>query len=83
MVGTPGYRPVWVLLKNRESITGVLRKETPEAYVVKLSDESLWTVLKAEVERIEIDESSNMPSYNDIMTIEQLADLLAYLKTLR
>lgn len=78
-----GYRPIGLFLKNFETVSGVLRKETPEAYVVKLSDESVRTIAKEEVDQVQIAADSNMPAFNDIMTLQQLADLLAYLETLR
>lgn len=77
-----GYRPVELELKSSESVRGVLRKETPDAYTVKLSDESVRTIPKSAVKDAKIAAGSNMPSFSDI-TVQQLADLIAYLETLK
>jgi len=77
-----GYRPVSLGLKESEEIRGVLRKETPETYKVKLSDETIRTIPKSEVEKASIGSESNMPRFGD-MTVQQLADLLAFLETLQ
>lgn len=77
-----GYRPVELVLAGGERVRGVLRKQTPRAYTVKLSDGSERTVPKAEVEKVDLGEGTNMPGYTDI-TVRQLADLVSYLETLR
>jgi len=78
-----GYRPIVLDLKGAGGVHGVLRKETPEAYTVKLSDETVRTVPKSEVEKASIiNDQSSMPRFED-MTVQQLADLLAFLESLQ
>ncbi|MFQ5691968.1 MAG: c-type cytochrome, partial [Nitrospinota bacterium] len=87
-VVAPGFRPIDLVLKpkadgTQESYSGVLVRETPEAYVVKLSDESIRTFSKSGVEKASKQSESPMPDFTEILTVRQLADLIAFLQSLK
>lgn len=77
------YRPISMHLADGGQLRGVLRRETPKAYLVKVSDETVRTVPKTEARDVKIQTDTNMPSFSEVLTIRQLADLLAYLESLR
>lgn len=86
-VVAPGFWGIELTPKNRngepgKALSGILVRETPEAYVVKFSDESVKTFPKSRVKRASVGKGSTMPHYADALTAQQVADLLAFLQNL-
>lgn len=87
-VVSPGFQGIQLTLKQKrgekaENITGVLAKETPEAYVVKLSDESTRTFRKSSIAKVTKQLESTMPNYAEILSARQFADIVAFLQSLK
>ena len=61
------------------------RRLNEDTYSVQLIDnqEHLLSLLKSDVREYTILKTSTMPSYKDRLTAQELADLVAYLVTLK
>jgi putative heme-binding domain-containing protein len=79
----PINRPVRLVLRDGRTIRG--RRLNEDTYSIQLVDERgrLQTVMKSEVRDYEIDKTSPMPAYQGKLTTEEVADLVAYLLSLR
>jgi putative heme-binding domain-containing protein len=79
-----GFEPYVVTTKKGQTISGVIRRETAEALVLATGPATEARVLRADVEEIEPGKVSVMPEGLDTqLTRQELADLLAYLMTLK
>ena len=80
-----------MLLINRpfESYEGRLnhwgRRLNEDTYTVQIVDEheQLVSIAKSETRSIDVETRSPMPAYADRLTADEIADLVAYLLTLR
>ena len=79
----PINRPVVVVTPDGERVTG--RRLNEDSYTVQLIDgqERLLSFDKAELRAYTILTESPMPSYADRLSPQELADLLAYLVSLK
>jgi putative heme-binding domain-containing protein len=79
----PINRPVKIVMKNGQTING--RRLNEDTYHVQLitDKERLLSVAKADVKDYQILTTSTMPAYKDILTPQQIADIVSYLGTLR
>ncbi len=79
----PLNRPVRAVMKNGRIITG--RRLNEDTYSVQLIDdqEHLVSLDKADVREYTVLTTSSMPSYKDKFTSQQMADVVAYLLTLK
>ena len=79
----PINRPVRIVLRDGKTIRG--RRVNEDTYTVQLVDEQgqLRSVSKADFREYEIITSSPMPSAAGKLTTEEIADVLAYLLSLR
>jgi putative heme-binding domain-containing protein len=79
----PIHRPVRVVLKNGRTLRG--RRLNEDTYYVQLIDEQekLHSLAKADLRELVVDTRSAMPSYADRLTQDQLADVIAYLVSLK
>jgi putative heme-binding domain-containing protein len=78
-----GYRPVTVNLKDGSTIRGVLKNENNFSFQILGTDDQLHLLSSDEIERLDRDSASLMPSdYDKRLTGEELADLVAYLSRL-
>jgi putative heme-binding domain-containing protein len=79
----PLNRPIRAVTRDGTTIRG--RRLNEDTYTVQLIDERerLMTLEKAELRQYEIIKVSPMPSYRDELTKDELADLLAYLVSLK
>ncbi|HEX7897616.1 MAG TPA: HEAT repeat domain-containing protein [Planctomycetota bacterium] len=79
-----GYGLVVVRTKGGEVLTGILRGETGEELILRDAEGVTRRVAKEEVERRKAGELSMMPeNLRASLSLEEFADLLAYLETLR
>ena len=79
----PINRPVRLVLKDGRRMTG--RRLNEDTYTVQLMDEEgrLVSVEKSDVREYRIVLESPMPSLKGKLTAEEMADLIAYLASLK
>jgi putative heme-binding domain-containing protein len=79
----PIHRPVRLVLKDGKTLLG--RRLNEDTYTIQITDEQgvLRSVAKADVRQYEIATTSPMPPATGKLTAEEIADVLAYLVSLR
>jgi putative heme-binding domain-containing protein len=79
----PINRPVRLVLRDGRTVRG--RRLNEDTYSIQLVDERgrLQTVMKTDVRDYEIIKTSPMPAYQGKLTTEEVADVVAYLLSLR
>ena len=79
----PINRPVRIVTRDGRTITG--RRLNEDTYTVQLIDdhERLVSLNKSDLREYSIVKASPMPSYKDKLTADELADLVAYLISLK
>jgi putative heme-binding domain-containing protein len=79
----PINRPVTIVMKNGTTIRG--RRLNEDTYTVQLIDdrERLMSIAKADVRTMNVETVSPMPAYGGKLTDDEIADLVAFLLTLR
>ncbi|MBT3480088.1 MAG: c-type cytochrome [Opitutales bacterium] len=77
----PGYGIVTLALKNGNSVTGILMRETSDVIVVKLPDGNQATYSQTAIAS-KTKPLSTMPDIKGILSNRELRDLVAYLATL-
>jgi putative heme-binding domain-containing protein len=79
----PINRPIRIVLKNGRTITG--RRLNEDTYSVQLIDaqEELHSIAKSDMRTYTVETRSTMPSYAETLNAEELADVIAYLLTLK
>ena len=79
----PINRPVRIVMKDGRSLRG--RRLNEDTYTVQIIDEQerLASIAKKDIRTLDIDTVSPMPAYAGRLTDAEIADLVAYLLTLR
>jgi len=78
-----GYRPVVIRLKDGSMVRGVLKNENNFSFQVLGTDDRLHLLSSDEIERMDRDDASVMPSdYDKRLTAEEFTNLVAYLSRL-
>ena len=79
----PIHRPVRIVTDDGRVIRG--RRLNEDTYTVQLIDEreSLHSFVKADLKELTVETTAAMPSYQDRLRAEELADLIAYLSSLK
>ena len=79
----PINRPIRAVTKAGEVMTG--RRLNEDTYSVQIADEEgrLVSVLKSDLREFRVLTTSPMPSYKDVLTQEEIADVFAYLLSLK
>lgn len=79
----PINRPVRIVMTDGRTIAG--RRLNEDTFTVQLIDEQeqLHSIVKADTKGMTVETTSPMPSYADRLTEEELADVIAYLLTLK
>ena len=76
------YEPVLVVTKSGKQFNGLIRKETPDEITLATGAKEEARVLRSEIEEIRPSTVSIMPAGLETqLTKEQLADLIAFLKS--
>jgi putative membrane-bound dehydrogenase-like protein len=79
-----GYEPYVIHTRNGLSYSGVIRRETADAVVVATGPAAEIRILRSAIEDIEPGKTSVMPEGLDRqLSHQELADLIAYLRTLQ
>jgi putative heme-binding domain-containing protein len=79
----PINRPVRIVTKDGRTIRG--RRLNEDTYTVQLIDtqERLHSLVKADLKEFVVETTATMPSYQGKLTADELADVIAYLTTLK
>ena len=79
----PINRPVRVVTRDGRVING--RRLNEDTYTLQLTDENgrLISLMKSDLRQFTILTTSNMPSYKDELTSEEIADVISYLLSLK
>src|SRR5688572_863248 len=79
----PINRPVRIVMKNGSTVLG--RRLNEDTYTVQIIDdqERLRSLAKTDIKTMNVETSSPMPAYAGKLTDEEIADVVAYLLTLR
>ena len=79
----PINRPVRAVTRDGRTIRG--RRLNEDTYTVQLIDEQerLVSLVKADLREFEVSTTSSMPSYETTLTADELADVIAYLLSLK
>lgn len=79
----PINRPVRIVMKDGTTING--RRLNEDTYTVQLIDdkEGLRSLMKSDMRSYVVETKSTMPSYAKTLTADELADMIAYLLTLK
>ena len=81
---TPGYEAYTVLTRDDRTLFGRLESEAPNSVTLRDAAGQAHTILRADVSSMTAATSSLMPSGLDqTMSVQDLADLIAYLKQLQ
>jgi putative heme-binding domain-containing protein len=79
----PINRPVRIVTQDGRTLTG--RRLNEDTYTVQLftDTEQLISLAKSDIRSYEVSTTSTMPSYANRLTADEVADLIAYLLTLK
>lgn len=78
-----GFRPVTVHLKDGSTVRGVLKNENNFSFQILGTDDRLHLLSSSEIERMDRDDVSLMPSdYDKRLTAQEFTNLVAYLSRL-
>lgn len=79
-----GYEPMLVITKTGQYVTGIVKKDAADGVEVVDSQGQLRRVATADIEQKAPQKTSLMPgNFKEILTVEDLHDLLAFLLTLK
>jgi len=79
-----GFEPFTVTTKEGEIHTGLISRETAEAIHLRNGNNQETKVMRDAIDKIEAGKVSIMPAnYGDLLSKQELADLIAYLRSLK
>ena len=79
-----GFEPYIITTPDGEQHAGLIAKETGEAITLRNASNQEKKIFRNGISRIEAGKVSTMPgNYADLLTKEEIADLVAYLKSLK
>ena len=78
----PGFGIVTLELKNSKKINGILQKEQPDGYLMKVADKADTLIKKTDVAN-KINSPSSMPPMYMLLNKKEIRDVVSFLKTLK
>jgi putative heme-binding domain-containing protein len=78
----PGFGIVTLELKNNKKINGILQKEQPDGYLMKVADKADTLIKKRDVAN-KINSPSSMPPMYMLLNKKEIRDVVSFLKTLK
>lgn len=75
---TPGYGVVVLTLRDGRTISGIVKEENDKQLVLQIGQAAPQTIAKSDIEE-RIDANSSMPPMGDILSKEELRDIVAFL----
>ena len=78
---SPGYGVATLTLKDGTTTAGIVMEETETEVKLKIGKEALQTIAKSTIENRE-DVPSSMPGIKDILSKQEIRDLMAFLMSL-
>lgn len=79
-----GYEPVMIVTKSGKNHNGLVRKDSPDEVILTLSADQEIRIPRSDIEEMQPSRVSVMPSgLEQQLTLQQLADLVAFLKACR
>ena len=79
-----GFEPILIITKEGQHLTGILKKEDASAVELIDSQGRVARVAKNRIQQRAPQKTSLMPeNFGEILTVDELHDLLAYLQTLK
>ncbi len=83
-VVTVDFNSMAVLMKDGEAIKGIKKKENDEFLEIVDQEGSVKKIVKADIEKVEIEEESLMPTdFKDRLSDQEIRDVLAFLESLK
>lgn len=80
---TSGYDTVLILTKDRKFITGIKKNEDASSLEIVDKEGRTINILKEHIKKFKIQKISTMPgNFKNLLEVQEVADILAYLKTL-
>lgn len=77
------WKSATVTLKSGETRSGVLQRRTGSTVELMTAGNEVQTIPADQVRKVDVEETSRMPgNYDEVLTYTQMADLVAYLKSL-
>jgi putative heme-binding domain-containing protein len=80
---TTGYATILILTKERKFITGIKKNEDASSLEIINKEGKLLRINKDDIKKFKVQKVSTMPAnFKDLLEAQEVADILAYLKTL-
>jgi len=79
----PINRPVRLVMKDGKTITGRRLNEDTKTVQLIDSQERLLSIVKSDIRTLTVETTSTMPAYATRLTADEIADVVAYLITLK
>jgi putative heme-binding domain-containing protein len=80
---SPRYRGIQVVTKTRQTVAGLKLNEDDVSIQIRDSQDNLRSFLKENLRELRRDQPSLMPAYGKLLTNKEIADVIAYLSSLR
>jgi putative heme-binding domain-containing protein len=79
-----GFEPTLIITKDGRYVTGIVKRETDQVIELADSQGQIQKVRKAEVKEVVPQTTSIMPeNFAEILTVQDLHDIIAFLETLK
>jgi putative heme-binding domain-containing protein len=79
-----GYESYVVVTSDGRVVTGLVTRETADALVIRTPQQTEVRIARGTIEELRLDSTSIMPAgLTEVLTADELSDLLAYLQSLK
>ena len=80
---SPRYRGIQVVTKSGQTVAGLKLNEDDVSLQIRDSQDNLRSFLKENLREVRRDQPSLMPAYGKLLTNKEIADVIAFLSSLR